>query len=162
MNPESQRLGAFAGAVRESTLKRLRLVPPGRENWRLTPGSMSFGDLVFHLIEADEWLFRKLAEPSLSPMVGRAHTTSISAPEQFVILCRRLEETGRQRNNVVASLSADRLETTVPDSRFPGPVTLWWVIVRGNLEHEVHHRGQVIAWLRAVGVGSKSASAASA
>ena len=157
MNPESERLAALASAIRESTLKRVRLVRTGTENWRLTPESMSFGDLVFHLIEADEWLFRKLAEPSLAPMVGRAGTTFISAPAEWAALCARLEETGRRRAALLKSLSTPQLGAIVPDQRFPAPVTVWWVIVRGNLEHEVHHRGQLIAWLRAAGLTPLSA-----
>jgi uncharacterized damage-inducible protein DinB len=113
---------------------------------------MSFADVAFHLIEADQWLFRKLAESSLSPMVGRAGTTNISAREQFTALCDKLEALGQRRAAVLESLSPAQLDATVLDGRFGGVVTLWWVVVRGNLDHEVHHRGQVAAWLRAAGI----------
>ena len=96
MNPESLRLAEWSVSVRGSSLKRLLLVTSGFENWRLTPGSMSFADLAFYLIEADEWLFRKLAEPTLAP------------------------------------------------------------IVRGNLDHEIQHRGQLVAWLRAAGLAPQT------
>ncbi len=152
MNPESQRLAAWSLAVRESTLKRLSRVQPGIENWRVTPESMSFADVAFHLIEADQWLFDKLAAPSLLPMVGRARTTNISAPDQYAALCANLEAMGRRRADLLESLSPAQLEATVPDQRFGGLVTVRWVIVRGNLDHEVHHRGQVAAWLRAAGI----------
>jgi uncharacterized damage-inducible protein DinB len=152
VNPESERLAAWSVAVRGSSLKRLLLVKAGFENWRLTPESMSFADLLFHLIEADQWLFKKLAEPALAPMVGRAGTTHISAPEQFTALCANLELLGRHRASLLRSLSEAQLEATVLDQRFGGPVTVWWVIVRGNLDHEVHHRGQLAAWLRATGL----------
>jgi len=39
---EAERLGRFSVAVRQSTLKRLRCVPAGRENWRPDSGAMSF------------------------------------------------------------------------------------------------------------------------
>lgn len=152
MNPESQRLAQWSKAVRGSSLKRLSLVRPGFENWRLTAGSMSFADVAFHLIEADQWLFRKLAEPGLSPMVGRAETTNILAREQFTALCEELEALGQQRAAVLEALSPAQLDATVFDGRFGGVVTFWWVVVRGNLDHEVHHRGQVAAWLRAAGL----------
>lgn len=156
MNPESHRLGEWSKAVRGSSLKRLSLVRPGFENWRLTAGSMSFADVAFHLIEADQWLFRKLAEPGLSPMVGRAGTTNISARVQFTALCDELEALGQRRAAVLESLSPNQLDATVLDQRFGGVVTFWWVIVRGNLDHEVHHRGQVAAWLRAAGLAASS------
>ncbi|HUM00982.1 MAG TPA: DinB family protein [Thermoanaerobaculia bacterium] len=154
MNPESQRLAEWSKAVRGSSLKRLSLVRPGLENWRLTAGSMSFADVAFHLIEADLWLFRKLADPGLSPMVGRAGTTNISARDQFTALCDRLEALGQERAALLGSLSPAQLDATVLDQRFGGVVTCWWVVVRGNLDHEVHHRGQVVAWLRAAGITS--------
>jgi len=152
LNPESQRLAEWSKAVRGSSLKRLFRVRPGFENWRLTAGSMSFADVAFHLIEADQWLFSKLAEPGLSPMVGRPGTTNISAREQFTALCDKLEALGQQRAAVLESLSPAQLDATVPDQRFGGVVTYWWVVVRGNLDHEVHHRGQIAAWLRAAGI----------
>ena len=115
---------------------------------------MSFADVAFHLIEADLWLFRKLADPGLSPMVGRAGTTNISARDQFTALCDRLEALGQERAALLGSLSPAQLDATVLDQRFGGVVTCWWVVVRGNLDHEVHHRGQVVAWLRAAGITS--------
>ena len=29
---------------------------------------------------------------------------------------------------------------------------MWWIIVRGNLDHETHHRGQIAAYLRMLDV----------
>jgi uncharacterized damage-inducible protein DinB len=116
---------------------------------------MSFADLLFHLIEADQWLFKKLVEPTLKPMVGRAGTTHISAPEQFTSLRADLEALGHRRASFLRSLSDAQLEATIFDQRFDGFVTVWWVIVRGNLDHEVHHRGQLVAWLRAAGLAPR-------
>jgi len=154
VNPESERLAQWSIAVRGSSLKRLLLVRPGFENWRLTPESMSFADLAYHLIEADQWLLNKLADPSLSPMVGRAGTTHITAHEQFSDLCAGLDASGQRRAAFLESLSSAQLQAVIPDQRFGGPVSTWWVIVRGNLDHEVHHRGQLAAWLRAAGIAA--------
>jgi uncharacterized damage-inducible protein DinB len=155
VNPESERLAAWSLAVRDSSLKRLSRVRPGLENWRITPESMSFADVAFHLIEADQWLFDKLADPNRPPMVGRARTTNISASDQYAALCAKLEAIGRRRAAFLESLTPAQLESTVPDQRFGGLVTVWWVIVRGNLDHEIHHRGQVAAWLRAAGITTR-------
>jgi uncharacterized damage-inducible protein DinB len=115
---------------------------------------MSFADLAHHLIEADEWLFRKLADPGLAPMVGRAGEAGPAGTERYQALLARLEAVGEERAVLLESLSAAQLEATVPDQRFGGDVTVWWVVVRGNLDHEVHHRGQLAAWLRAAGIGA--------
>jgi len=145
---ETENLAAWSRAVRESSLKRLRLVPEGRENWRATPESMSFADLAKHLIDADEWLFRKLEDRALEPMVGHAGIAGEVSRAGYLDLLARLEATGRQRSDLIAGLSPAQLAEPIFDRRFGGEVTVWWVIVRGNLDHEIHHRGQLAAYLR--------------
>ncbi len=145
---ESENLAAFSRAVRESSLKRLRLVPEGRETWRPTPEAMSFADLAQHLIDADEWLFRKLEERALEPMVGSVGEAGEVSRADYLGLLARLEETGRQREALIAGLSPDQFAEPIFDRRFGGEVTVWWVIVRGNLDHEIHHRGQIATYLR--------------
>jgi uncharacterized damage-inducible protein DinB len=152
MTTESQYLVAWAAAVRESTLKRLRRVPEGHEHWRLSPQVMSFADLAQHIIDADAWLFQKLADRSLEPMVGRAGFSHITARSQCLGLLTRLQSLGADRERLIAGFTADQLAETVFDRRFGGEVTVWWVLVRGNLDHEVHHRGQISVYLRAAGI----------
>jgi uncharacterized damage-inducible protein DinB len=150
MSAESQRLAELSRAVRESTLKRLRRVPAGFESWRISPGAMSFADLAHHLVAADHWLFRKLAEPALAPMVGAAGEAGEVDRDGFLALIAELETTGEERARRLAALSARRLAERLPDARFGGPTTVWWIVVRGNLDHEAHHRGQLAAGLRAL------------
>lgn len=147
-------LAAWSVAVRESSLKRLRLVPEGRENWRLSPQAMSFGDIAQHLIDADSWLFRKLVERSLEPMLGRAGLLRITARPQYLDLLGQLNTLGLERERLISQLTPAQLEEPIFDRRFGGEVTVWWVIVRGNLDHEVHHRGQLAAYLRVAEVAS--------
>jgi uncharacterized damage-inducible protein DinB len=153
---ESGNLAVFARGVRESSLKRLRRVPAGRENWRPTPESMSFADLAHHLIDTDEWLFRKLAERVLEPMLGRVGEAGEPTRDRYLEILARLEETGRQRADLIATLSAEQLAEPIFDRRFGGEVTVWWVIVRGNLDHEIHHRGQIATYLRLIEEGASS------
>ena len=149
--PEGQRLSAFARAVRESTLKRLRRVPPGRENWRITPEAMSFADVAQHLIDTDEWLFEKLAVETLDPILGVAGSVTIAARADYEALLDALARTGERRCTLLESLTAEQFDATIYDARFDGAVSVWWIIVRGNLDHEIHHRGQIVAYLRALG-----------
>lgn len=152
MAGERENLAAWSRAVRESSLKRLRRVPAGRESWRPTAEAMSFADLARHLLDADEWLFKKLAERALEPMVGRAGSAGEIARAGYLELLDRLEETGRWRAELITALSPEQLAEPVFDRRFGGEVTVWWVIVRGNLDHEIHHRGQIAVYLRMAGI----------
>ncbi len=149
---ESQRLAAFARAVRESTLERLRQVPIGQENWRFAPGAMSFAELAQHLVDTDEWLFKKMEVKTLDPIVGYAGVVEITDRAEYLALLDALIRTGAQRCALLESLTEDQLDEKIFDARFGGQVSLWWIIVRGNLDHEIHHRGQLATYLRAMDV----------
>jgi uncharacterized damage-inducible protein DinB len=144
---EGQRLARYSTAVRESSLKRLRLVPEGSENWRVAPGAMTFGDLAQHLIDADKWLFRKLEDGSLEPIVGQAGVVNIMERTEYLRLLDELAHTGEARASLLASMTESELEERIIDTRFDGETTVWWTIVRGNLDHETHHRGEIGAYL---------------
>jgi uncharacterized damage-inducible protein DinB len=150
MNPsEGQRLAEFSRAVRESTLKRLLQVPLGKENWSPLSAVMTFADIAHHIGDADRWLFQKLEDPTLSKMVGKAGEATHGTPEEFQKLVTNLRQSGEQRAKLLSTLSDSFLDSPMFDDRF-GEVTVWWVIVRGNLDHEAHHRGQLTVYLRII------------
>ncbi len=148
MPDESSNLALWSTAVRESTLKRLRAVPPQKEEWRPILGAMSFADIAQHILDSDVWLFKKLEDPTLQPIQGSAGTTHIATREEYLEILSRLEQTGSQRAELVRSLTSAQMDERIPDERFGGEASVWWVIVRGNLDHETHHRGQLAAYLR--------------
>lgn len=145
---DGEELSRFAGAVRESTLKRLARVPAGKENWRPAHGSLGVADIAHHLLHADLWLFEKLANPLLPGMVAQAGEAGVVTTAQYQELLHRLVSSGEARAALLARLSRHELDRLVPDDRFDGEVSVWWLIVRGNLDHEAHHRGQLATYLR--------------
>ena len=150
MNPsEGQRLAEFSRSFRESTLKRLLQVPFGKENWSPLSGVMTFADIAHHIGEADGWLFQKLEDPTVSKMAGKAGEAPHVTPEEFQRLVAKLSQFGEQRAKLLSTLTDSFLDSPMSDDRF-GEVTTWWVIVRGNLDHETHHRGQLAVYLRII------------
>jgi uncharacterized damage-inducible protein DinB len=143
-------LAELASAVRGSSIKRLRLVPEGRENWRPLETAMSFADIAFHIKEADIWLFSKLKNRDLHAIKGAAHAFEVSSTRQYLYLIDELVSMGEQRSVLISAMSDEQLESLIPDDRFGGEVTIWWLIARGNLDHETHHRGQLASYLRLV------------
>jgi len=109
---------------------------------------MSFADLAQHLIDADTWLFEKLRNFELVPMVGRAGIAGSPTPAEYSDLLNRLRVTGIERAELIEALTTEQFAKPIPDARFGGILSVWWVVVRGNLDHEVHHRGQLAAYLR--------------
>ena len=150
MNSESEKLAEFAAAVRDSTIKRLKQVPAGKENWRITPDSMSIAEIVYHLIEADEWLKEKMKNHTLEPIQGKTGTVKIDDNLEFLNLINRLQHSGEKRCSFIKKLDESKLQSTIFDKRFGKEVTIWWIIIRGNLDHEIHHRGQLSAYLKAL------------
>ena len=150
MGDQPFRLAQYSLAVRESTLKRLRLVTEGFQNWGITPESLSVAEIALHLSESDRWLFAKLNNPSLESIKAIANPAKTISFGELGKLLAELDVLGTDRGNFIRSLSEEALNRRVSDSRFDGDVTVWWVIVRGNLDHECHHRGQLSAYLRAI------------
>jgi uncharacterized damage-inducible protein DinB len=155
MNERALELAEWSRAVRESSLKRLRAVPAGSENWRPVANAMSFGDLARHIVDADEWLFRKLEARALEPIVGHAGAVTITTRGQYLDLLREIEQLGTRRSQLIARLTDEQLRERVEDQRFAGEVTVWWILVRGNIDHEIHHRGQISAYLRMAGINAR-------
>ncbi len=147
---ESKRLARFSQAVRESTLKRLRLIPEGFENWRISSKAMSFADIAQHLIDADNWFFEKLRIKNLKSMVGSPNLVEIKDRNQYDVLLGDLEQTGDRRSSMLDKITDEELSEMIHDDRFDGEVSAWWIIMRGCLDHEIHHRGQISAYLRAI------------
>ena len=145
---ETERLAALSDAVRESSLKRLRKVPGGQENWRPDPGSMSFADLAQHLLDCDAHLSRSLREGPQPPEHGGVGIAEPQTRNTYDALVDALDLSGAERRELIESI--DDFERCLYDERF-GETTAWWVVVRGNLDHEIHHRGQVAAYLRQCG-----------
>jgi uncharacterized damage-inducible protein DinB len=146
---EGQRLAEFSRAVRQSTLKRLLQIPHGKENWHPPSGGMNFAEIAHHIVEADSWLFRKLEDPTLLKMAEKAGEVAAVTPEEFQELVIKLRQSGEQRAELLSTLTDSALDSPIFDDRF-GDVTVWWVIVRGNLDHEAHHRGQLAVYLRLI------------
>lgn len=135
-------------AVRNSTIKRLKQVPPGKENWRISPGAMSFADITSHLIDTDEWLFQKIRQKELAPILGVAGSVTVPDYEQYLKLVENLIESGKKRTKFISGLSERDLKELIYDDRFGKEVSVWWIIVRGNFDHEIHHRGAIAVALR--------------
>ena len=146
----SSQLAEFSNAVRTSTIERLQLIPVGKENWRFSPGAMSPADIAYHLIETDEWLFKKIELKNLKSILGNSGTVEIQIRNDYLKLIEELINSGKKRSGLILSLDDKGLQEKIYDDRFAKEVSVWWIIVRGNLDHEIHHRGQLSAYLRAI------------
>ena len=146
--PESSRLAVFSLAVRDSSVKRFRTVGFEHANWRPSPNALSIAELVRHIIDADRWLAETLHGYERPRAEATAGFFSVTSEAEWDRLLAQLESAGRERSTLISRLRSTDLDRKMKDTRFGGEVTTWWVIVRGNLDHEIHHRGQLSTYLR--------------
>ncbi len=136
----------FFKAVRQSSLKRFRKVRPGDGGWRPRSDIFSFADTLKHLIDADCWLLEYLKN-------GRIPEDNVTAPgdadaADWAQLLTEFEDSGRQVAEFIGGLSDSDFGNSIQLPRDPGDTTWWWIIVRGYIDHEIHHRGQLQVLLR--------------
>ena len=150
---EIENIIELAATVRESTNKRLALIPEGFEEWRLADDKMSIADVVHHLIECDYWTIEKLRNPGLKAIDGVVNAIQIKSRKDFNELVEKLTAALIHKIEFFRNLSVSDLEIKMYDDRFGEEVNIWWIIMRGNIDHEIHHRGQLSAYLQMINSG---------
>lgn len=150
MIQQIQNIVDYATAVRESSFKRLRAVAEGYENWKPAEGKMSIADILVHLIESDKWLMKKLEVRDLEPINGVVDAVKINNRDEYEKLLDEFSDLLNKKLLMIKNMSLFDLDKKMYDSRFNGEVTIWWIIMRGNIDHEIHHRGQLAAYLQLI------------
>ena len=111
---------------------------------------MSSADIAYHLIQTDNWPLKKIKLKDLESIKGDTRTVEIKTRNNYLKLIEELNNSGKKRAGFIQSLDDKVFQEKIYDDRFGKEVSVWWIIVRGNLDHEIHHRGQISAYLRAI------------
>ena len=146
---EQTRMAAFADSVRDSTLKRLKLVPEGSENWAVTRGAMSFADLAHHVIQCDKALIKVFESKHIGKNLGEAGATRITNRADYIALVQELHELKRVRCEVIEELTDADFDVLIDADRIRGVERIpAGLLILETLDHEIHHRGQLALYLR--------------
>jgi len=138
----------FCKAVRDSTIKRLEIVPEGYENWKVSPGALSFAEIAKHLIDLDNWLIEKINNPGIHSIQAGNAVIEYCDSIEYRRLINDLKKTLGRKIQLINTFNEEKLQSEIFDDRFNSEVSIEWIILRGNLDHEIHHRGQIAAYLR--------------
>jgi uncharacterized damage-inducible protein DinB len=142
------RLALFSETVRDSTLKRLRLVPSGKENFRITKRSMSFADVALHLVEIDREMVRLVEKGFKTKNLGKSGKINIRNRKHYLNLIDKLEKMKKIRCNFITSLTNANLARKIKvDSTSGKKIEDIGYLIYRILDHEAHHRGQIAVWL---------------
>jgi uncharacterized damage-inducible protein DinB len=127
------------------TARVIKSVPSGKESYRPDPNSRSALDLVWHIASCDIWFLDSF-------LAGKFEMEDDSMPADFSssadIAAWYEDEFGPKLDRVV-ELPADFWATPVPFfGIYNHPAVLYWHFM---MLHTAHHRGQLCAYLRAMG-----------
>jgi len=132
--------------IRERTLRVLRVVPPGKLEWRHADDVFSCGDLARHIAAVERYTFAEgvLGRPSRYAGCGPEFA---AGHEQVMAFMDRMHS---ETIEMLKDLKPEDLEKKglSPDGI---PVTAW-KLLRAMVEHEVHHRGEIYVNLALLGV----------
>ena len=141
-------LKEFTEAVRCSTIKRLEKVPAGYENWRIRPGSLSFAEVTKHLIDIDEWILQKIENPELKSIETENALMEDCSREKFLELIEGLKKSLVKKLEFIDTLDEADLARKIYDDSYKIKMSVEMLFLRRNLDHEIHHRGQIAVFLR--------------
>ncbi len=152
-------------------------IPEAHFDWRPSPASFSCGDLVRHLMQAEIFWSRLLVaaaarepfdpfglegdaeqrmqifrRPNLESAANPAYGTSVAAPlERWSEIEQRTDENLRQ----IPDRALHTVEAEHPLTLVYAPL---WELMLLMIEHEAHHRGQLSAYLKMLGVPQPAAA----
>ncbi len=157
-------------AQRRATRKLVASVPEQHFAWAPTTNSFTCGDLVRHMMQAEVFWRRlivaagrgeqydpfQLSGSSTERLtaarpVNLAGSKSEKFGTSFVDCLERWAEIQSKTEAELSALPAEAFHAPVdhPLATLRGPL---WEACLGLLEHEIHHRGQLSAYLKVIGV----------
>ncbi len=143
------RIARFSSSIRDSTLKRLRSVPHGKENWKRNDASMSFADITQHLIDVDQAYMSALDTGFLGKNLGRSGCRIVKDRDEYDQLIEELERLKQVRHDFIVSLDESKLNKRITCDRIAGITELdFGTELLLLLDHEIQQRGILIVHLK--------------
>jgi uncharacterized damage-inducible protein DinB len=137
---------AYFDSVRGRTRRVAACIPTERIEWTHRPGAFTLGDLVRHLGAIERWMFVEnvAGRPSRYPGHGRELADGRDAVLAYL---------DRMHEESLAVLRVLTPEDLARHCTTPGGASITaWKWLRGMVEHEAHHRGQIYLMLSMLGV----------
>jgi uncharacterized damage-inducible protein DinB len=150
----SQVLIDHKNGLRRRTMEVIRKTPEDKLNWRPAAGILSLGQLVHHIGQADMAWTKVLEgawdlEQFMTIRRNMDLVEGIGAVESLTDEVESLEITHQELVKWIAAQSDDELEQVYEGA---GLKLTAREIVLGLCEHESHHRGQIVTYLRLLDV----------
>jgi uncharacterized damage-inducible protein DinB len=129
----------------QTTKRVLAAVPDERSDYRPDPKSRTARDLSWHIVWTEVMFFEDIARQSFE----RADQEPVNPTQDTIGLVAYYEEHFRRGLELVKAMNGEQCATTIDFagiSNLPAASYLIWLN-----NHSIHHRGQLSAYLRAMG-----------
>jgi len=135
---QGERLARFSRLVRGSSMKRFRRVRPEDRGWRPALGRLSFVDHLKHLVDCDRWILA-VAQDRDEPMADiRPGEGDVSFWDEYMA---DLERLGDEKASFFGRLDDRQMDRVLDKPDGIRGTEVGTLILRHNLDHEIHHRG---------------------
>jgi len=132
--------------VRERTMRLVACIPPDKIEWRAAEGKFTLGDLARHIAETERNVFAECACGGRNRYAGCGRELAEGRDE----VVRFMEQMHGESMNMLGRLSDEQLQQKCQSA--DGTPMTTWKLLRSMIEHEVHHRGELYAYLGVLGV----------
>ena len=131
-----------------NTVKVLRAVPNDRRDYKPDEKSRTAWELVTHIAGADLWVLDSVCDGSFvyDPEAEAKRTAGLSTVDDVV---RFYEREFPKRVERLRQTPGEQLAKVVEFFGMEKRPSIWFLSMANN--HTVHHRGQLMAYLRAMG-----------
>ena len=136
----------YFSKIRERTMRVVACIPPDKIEWRAAEGKFTLGDVARHIAATERNVFAECACGGRNRYAGCGCELAVGCGE----VLRFMERMHGESMNMLAKLSDDQLQKKCL-SADGSPMTTW-KLLRSMVEHEVHHRGELYAYLGVLGV----------
>jgi uncharacterized damage-inducible protein DinB len=123
-------------------------IPPDKLEWSSGPGRFTLGDLARHLAIVERYTWAECVQnrPHQYNGCGRELADGLANVVEF------MERQHRDSMEIFSRFTAEQLaqKCLTPDGT---PITRWKAL-RLMIEHEIHHRGEIYAYLGMLGVAT--------
>jgi uncharacterized damage-inducible protein DinB len=143
---EAAALLEYFGKVHQRTMRVARTIPADKVEWQPREGAFSPGDLVRHIAVTNRYTFAENIQGKPSRYTSHAADLANGLDAVLEFAQRLHLETTAIFSGLSEEQWNDKVQTAdgVPITR--------WKLLRLMLEHEVHHRGELYAYLGLLGV----------
>jgi len=132
--------------VRSRTMRVVARIPPDKLEWRCAEGKFTLGDLARHIAATERYVFAESVAGGRNRYSGCGRDLA-DGYDQVVQFMERMHS---ESMKIFSQLSDDDLVKKSASAE--GTPMTTWKLLRSMVEHEIHHRGELYAYLGIMGV----------